>query len=325
MGFNTYTPDYEEYEKTYYAFYLYDYYEKGFWGLCALGNILGLSFQEFRILYAGIFSFFTLLAAKRLSPYPNCVLALFLLWPFVPGVSGIRQTMANMIMCCGLPCLFKQGKMQIVKYVLWILLAWSIHQSSLFFLLFIFSRREFGAREKRLIIIIVLLGVFIMSGSRLLGDILALSDNHKLDKWLNINGDQNVPHPNLAGFSIRAFLVCLYAYLVPRMRSIIMRYGTIDDMTNKRLLVCSNVSIILLLSIPGFVVTAEFQRFMYASLIIYYVVFAEFYYTKNICKHKLHKRIVILSYVSVFLTIWYYWFSMRNHDLLATFTDNLLF
>lgn len=325
MGFNTYTPDYEEYEKFYGAIWMYPYLELGFQGLCLLGNILGLSFQEFRIMYAAVFAFFTFVAVKRLTPFPNYVLALFLLWPFIPGVSGIRQSLANMIMCCGFPCLFKSGRIQIVKYVLWVGLAYLIHQSSLFFLLFIFARIDIGVKEKRMIYLIVILGVIIMSGSRMLGDLLALSDNHKLDKWLNINGDQNVPHPNFWGFAIRSLLVCLYAYVVPRMRSIVLRYGNVDENTKKRLLVCCNTSIILLISIPGFVVTAEFQRFMYASLLIYYVLFADFKYSEFVssCKHR--KQLLLMSYIIIFATIWYYWFSMRNHDLMATFTDNLIF
>lgn len=325
MGLNTYTPDYESYEDTYNNLFLYPQYEIGFQGLCALGNIWGLSYQEFRMLFAALFVLFTYISATRISPYPNYILALFLLWPFVPSVSGIRQVMANIIMCCGIPCLYKPGKAQLIKYLFWVLLAWTIHISALFYIVFIFARNEFGVKEKRMLFFTIVIVSLILSGSGLLGGLLQSLGNHKFDKWLNINGDEGIPRPNFAGFIIRTFLVCLYAYIVPCIKNIIHERTDSRNISYMRTMVCSNISILLLLIIPGFIVAGEYQRYMYGAMFIYYAVYADFYYGRIAYRCKNRAQILLISYFAILLTIWYYWFSTRNHDLIATFTDNLLF
>lgn len=325
VGLNTYTPDYESYETKYDAFLLYTNYEIGFQSLNYLCYYLGLSYQEFRMVVAFLISCFTYIAVKRLSNYPNYLLALFLLWPFVGNVSGLRQGLANIIVCCGVPCLFKEGKSQIIKYLLWIALAWSIHQSSLFFLILLFARNEYRMKEKRMIIIMVVVGVFVIASTQILDGIPFIADNHKLNKWLNIAAEDGADHQNLAGFFIRTFLVCCYALLVPKLTAIIKKHSFLDELETKRLTVCSNASLLLLLSVPGYVVTGEYQRLLYALLLIFYAVFAEFQFKQFNKLYPKRFQLILVSFGMILLTAWYYTFSMSSHDILATFKDNLLF
>jgi len=325
MGLNTYTPDYEEYEKCYYSIWLYPHYELGFQGLCILGNMYGLTFQEFRMIYAALFSLFTYIAIKRLTPYPNYVLALFLLWPFVPGVSGIRQTMANMIVACGIPCLFKDGKKQVVHYILWVLLAASIHQSSLFFLLFIFARRTFGSKEKKVLILLIGAGLLLFAGSQLIGNITGLIDNHKFDKWLNINSDQGVNHPSLYKFVVQVSFLLGYRLLVSSFVNKILKSNSTPSSQKKRLMVYSNISVILLIIIPGFLVTNEYQRLLYATLIVYYCVAADFRYSIQFRFYSGNIKLSLFFFLTFILGCFYIVTNWGNHDVLATFNNNLLF
>jgi len=325
MGLNTYTPDYETYESMYDNILLYTNYEIGYQGLCLLGNFLGYSYQEFRMFYAALFCLFTLIASKRLSPYSNYVLAFFLIWPFFPGVSGLRQTMANMIVCCGIPCLFSEKKSSIIKYILWIALAWTIHQSALFYLVFLFARRSFGDRERRLIFIAVIAGVVLIGFSSFLGSLSFIQDNHKLNKWLSLSADEGADHQNLAGFVIRTFLVGSFAIWIPRLATVIKKHAVLTSDVKRRVEVCSNISLLVLLTIPGYIVSSEYQRFLYGTLMIYYVVYADFRYLHFHRKFPSRLVYIFISLGLVLITAAYYMFSMTSHDVLATLKDNLLF
>lgn len=325
VGLNTFTPDYESYQDKYENLVLLDQYEIGHQALVVVCNFLGLTYQEFRMVYGFLMAFFAFVAVKRLSPYPNYLLALFLLWPFVGSASGLRQGLANIIVCCGVPCLYKEGGKQIFKYLLWITLAWSIHQSSLFFLLLLFSRCHIGQREKRLILIAVGIGTFIIASTQIIGNIPFIANNVVLNKWLNLAGDDSADHQNLAGFMIRAFFVVCYAILIPMLSSIIRHHAILTPQENSRLKICSNISLLLLLSIPGYVVSGEYQRFLYGMLLVYYVVYAEFRFKRFVVLYSNRAQMLLASFGLILLTAWYYMFSMTSHDIMATFRDNLLF
>ena len=325
VGLNTFTPDYESYEAKYTMLIQLEDYEIGHQGLILGCNFFGLSYQEYRMVYGLLMSLFALIAVSRLSSYPNYLLALFLLWPFVGSVSGLRQGLANIIVCCGVPSLFKEGKKYILEYIFWIFLAWSIHQSSLFFLILLFARFSFGRREKRIILILVVAGLMLMTFTQFVGNISFIADNQKLNKWINLAADEDADHQNLTGFVVRSFFVVCYAILVPKLASIIRRHAFLDKIEDRRLKVCSNISIILLLSIPGYVVSGEYQRLLYAMLLVYYAVFAEFRFKHFAIPYQSRSQMLIASFSLVLLTALFYMYSMTSHDVLATFKDNLLF
>ena len=325
VGLNTYTPDWESYETKYETFLLLEDYEIGHQGLILGCNYLGFSYQEYRMVYGFLMAMFSFIAVKRLSPYPNYLLALFLLWPFVGSASGLRQGLANIIVCCGIPSLYKDGKKHILFFILWIVLAWTIHRSTLFFLLLLFARCRIEKREKRLIIIATGVGVFIIGSTQILGNIPFIADHVVLNKWLNMSSDSGADHQNMTGFIVRAFFVVCYAVLIPRLASIIKRHAVLNDFEMNRLKVCSNISIILFLSVPGYIVSGEYQRLLYAMLLVYYVVYADFHFKRFVKPYPQRGQMLIVSIGLVLLTAMFYMYSMTSHDVLATFKDNLLF
>ena len=230
-----------------------------------------------------------------------------------------------MIVCCGIPCLFKEGKSQVFKYLLWIFLAWTIHQSSLFFLVLLFARVRYGHKEKRLIVLLAIIGTFIITSTQLIGNIPFIANNVVLNKWMNLSGDDSADHQNFAGFMIRAFFVCCYAIFVPMLAGVIKRHSSLTQWEKNRLDVISNASLLLILTIPGYVVSGEYQRFLYALLMVFYVVFAEFRFKHFERSYGQRGQLILISFGLILLTAGYYMFSMTSHDVLATFKDNLLF
>lgn len=328
MGLNTFTPDWEMYESTYdnYLFASKDSFEIGYLALCGLGNFLGLSYQQFRMCFAAIYIVFVLLASRRLSDYPNYVLALFLLWPFVPGVSGLRQSMANIIVCFAVPFLFNGKKKGVVFYIIWISIAMLIHKSVAFFLVLLLARTKFSKKQEWLILYCTL-GLFLIIGSsNILGRLSFITENQKLDRWLNLASDSGADHQSIMGVLIRSFFVIAYVVVVMYTSNILLRKALLDERKRNKIIICRNTSYLLILTIPGYMVSGEYQRFLYGALMLYYVVFADFRFMK--LKSPIGDKrmmVMLIIFALIGLTSGYYMFSMSSHDVLATLKDNLLF
>lgn len=328
MGLNTYSPDWESYENAYdnYLFVGTDSFEIGYLALCGLGNFLGLSYQEFRMCFAAIFVVFVLLASRRLSDYPNYVLALFLLWPFVPGVSGLRYSMATIIVCFAVPFLFDGKKKGVVFYILWISIAMLIHKSVAFFLVLLLGRTKFTGKQERLILYCTL-GLFLLIGaSDIMGRLSFITDSPKLNKWLNLSANLGADHLSIMGVLLKASFVIAYAVVVRYTSSILLKRALLDVRERNKIIIVRNTSYLLILTIPGYIISGEYQRFLYGALMLFYAVFADF------CLMKLkgligEKRmmVIFIIFALIGITGGYYMLTMKSHDVLATLKDNLLF
>lgn len=138
FGWNFYNGDYEAYENLYYNF-LADLsigqYEVGYRLLIYLGNTIGLSFQEFFI----VISFLIISLYYRFFSKFSSSPAIFFLcyfWIFFPlDYVLLRNTLAFAIILQGFYCVFFNTKRKYLKYFLCVTIAFTIHSSSIFFLL----------------------------------------------------------------------------------------------------------------------------------------------------------------------------------------------
>lgn len=335
MGLNTYTPDYHSYEQYFLYTSLVDV-EPGFKLLCNIFRSIGLTYQQFRMVFAAIYSVLAVISVKRLTKHVNYVLAMFLLIPFVLNVSGIRFALAAMIVCFGIPYLLPDQKHGDIKYIACVLLASTIHVSTLFFLVFLFAKRRYSS-VKYFAIGYVVIGIGVLIKTSLLLDLVVtfMPNATILIKWLSLTSSE-IGHLNTTGFLLNVFFVIAFPVLITVLTNIMNCEGKknieivsnlreIEDKTKQRLALYKNISIYGLLVIPGYFVSAEYQRFLFGMLIIYYSVFAEFKYTfiKNRYSEKLSLRISYFALTGLLLLLYVY--SMQSHDVLATFVDNIIF
>lgn len=326
MGLNTNTPDYSSYER--YYLYTYQFYvEWGFALLCNICRKLGLTYMQFRMVFAAIYSILTIATAKRLTSHVNYVLAMFLLLPFVLNVSGIRYALASMIVCYGIPYLIPDHKHGTLKYILCIILASSIHLSSVFFLVYLFVRKKYMLLQYCLIIFVVFFGGFLIKTSFLYKFALTYFPHPRLLKWLSLTNTE-IGRLNTTGFILNVFFVIAFPLLISILTKFIVKSSNISGLSNKQLQklnLYKNISICGLLAIPGYFISSEYQRLLFGMLIVYYSTFAEFKYTRvNI--DRFDKFIYkVICFALVFLLLALYMYSMKSHDVLATFRDNILF
>jgi len=371
MGLNTFTPDYDNYQLAFYNSSTYPGIEWGYRIICSLIYKAGFDYQQFRMIFAAVYAILTIFTAKRLSKNVNYVLAMFLLWPCVPFVSGLRNAMAAMIVCFGIPFLLKKGKKGVILYVLCVIIASSIHMVTLFYLVFIFARKRYSILHYLSIFLLVVIGIVLIRSSVLDYLVQKFFPNHKLTKWLSMTADTGVIHLNFVGFMSNVFFVVAFAALVSvfsllltgtssrlnfieindvsntavrkrtmsslfsilsglfvrnKSRMTLMVKSSLSDTTvDKRIVLYRNISVLCLLTIPGYIITSEYQRLLFDILIVNYALFGEFIYSKIEIQRSTKLFLIGISIVLVILLGSLYIYSMTSHDVFATFKDNLLF
>ncbi len=332
MGLNTNSPDYSSYEM--YYFYTSSFkVEWGFKFLCNLFRNAGLTYQQFRMVYAAIYSCLAIATAKRLSSHINYILAMFLLMPFVLNVSGIRFALASMIVCFGIPYLLPRQKIGNFKYIICVIIASLFHKSVIFYLVFLFAKKRYKILQYCLMIVAVIISAFLIRSSILLNIVLKYYPNVTLIKWLSLN-NTGIGRLNLTGFLVNVFFVIAFPMLISALTKLIMKShkkDLVEDAANaeegmyQQLILYKNISIYGLLAIPGYLISSEYQRFLFGVLMVYYSTFASFKYSRLNMRgyKKMMYKFIILILVVLLLALYIY--SMQSHDVFATFRDNMLF
>lgn len=131
--------------------------EIGFHLICYIANCFHLSFQQFRIVL-GLFCYILFFRTIHCySKYPGLVSSVYLLFFFFIDVTQIRNFLSFTIVLFAFTRYIREdsGVKDILLYSLFILIATTIHLSSIFFILFIFALRRI---RPGFILILVLIG-----------------------------------------------------------------------------------------------------------------------------------------------------------------------
>ena len=124
-------------------------------------NKLGMSYRLFFVLC----SFFDILTifyfVNRNSKSKLITLTLFIIFPFVIYLQYVKNILAFSFVLLGIDCLLNKRKHYILKYILFILIASSIHLNSLFFLLYL----PMSLMTKKKVIIFAIILFFILLNS----------------------------------------------------------------------------------------------------------------------------------------------------------------
>lgn len=341
-GLNIYTPDYKSYE------ILYTYcdsawarkaYEFGFVQLCIFFKGIGASYQEFRMIFALIYVIIINFTILRLSNRPNFTLAMYLLWPFIPFVSGIRFAMASAIVCFSIPFLIKNTKSGIIQYIIGISIAALFHISTLFYLLFIFFRKRINKYQYAAAFLFIIIISCILGSNSLGSYIFRIFDDgfwaHKLGKWLSMSSREYEHRFNILGLLANSFFIVIFYILINFMGRYIINsipydkehinMDKNDETYFRRITLYKNTSFCLLFTIPAYIVSTEYQRLLYGILLIYYSLWGEFIYRKIKIENDNRLSYCFITFITIILMISFYIYSTPSHDVFATLYDNMLF
>lgn len=336
FALNTDSPDYLSYSNIYFNSDYYLDIELGYRLICKFFLSIGVSYQIFRMLWGGVYIALIANYVFRNTLNANHVLALLLICPAVLEVSGIRSSVAMLIVINCTMFLYKNGWKNKCYFLLGVLGAAFIHSFVIVCVVFVMA-------DKRLPRISIVTFVMVASGLFLALRIPAVAQAAvsvfggifppgKAEKWLLSN---DFVHPNFVGiFSVVIFVIffAVYGYYETRFikNKIIKRMGErgqIKVIENKykanRWTVIGNLSLITLFVIPTLFISVEFTRLLHGVLIIYYIISANFIAQVKDKWNRIGYTAVILFAVIGRLGMYIY--SYPSHDVFATLYNNMLF
>lgn len=280
VGLNTATPDYYAYESMYinYNTPAYSLHEPGFLLLCGIGNLFGMTYQQFRMLEASILVVISIATIKKASVKVNTVLVLYLLTTYIGFASGLRQALGSSISAFCICYLFENNKRVNIKFVVGILIATMFHYSSLFYLIFLFAKRKRIRMSSMFILIAVeLLAFEIVKRNILYNILITFIKSNKVANWFNYSG---VKHPSFLAVGFFVAIQSMMIYLIIKaVKSIknsnknVMSYNEKcywekEENLNKII----NINYMMLLIIPGYLINSNFLRLVLGIIILNYSV-----------------------------------------------------
>ena len=141
MVFNIDTPDRHNYMSLYESVALgqfRDYSEIGMQIIIYIMTKLNVSFEVFINIFYLVALFLLARFMFRWSSRPSLVLLLYIIYPLFLDIVQIRTLMATAIVLNALDFLKEKNRSNLIKYILLVLFAGSIHNSAYFYLLYVF-------------------------------------------------------------------------------------------------------------------------------------------------------------------------------------------
>ena|GEM_PF-2857331 len=289
FALNIDSPDSSNFEYMYYNINtaIYELYEPGFVWLCKISLFFDLTYQEFRMVVATIYIFFLILSIKDYTIDRNLVLVLFLIYPFLGYVSGLRSALGAVFAFYSFHYLLQDKKSNLIKYIFGILFATMFHYSSIAFLLLLFARTK--VKVQTLLIINICLMFSLMIGLRFdLFLLLATKviNNAKPLTWLDYSA---VDQPSLIVLMVPVILLMIQIYLFYRAKHLVFRSLSGVELSRNELYrknqksifdnrfswhVMERVNILLLLVIAGYNLNLTYARLTDVILPMQYSVYA---------------------------------------------------
>ncbi len=323
IGLNSYTPDYESYYQVFNGTYYGKNIEIGYHLINTFFYGIGLSFQQFRMIWALIYTVLLANFVIKETNNPNCALSLMLICPFLLDVSGIRSCVAYLLVMNFSLLLKKDGLKNRILFCIGVLIASTIHISSLFFLTFLLESRALSKNKKAVILGFITLIAFVIRTpifTKICELVYDLTGIYAVQKWF-LGGSSNT-HPNIIGFlSVAIFLVMLEV-LASFETKFILNNNDEDSCRNVTFLGVQSFHMLYLL--PVIMITIESQRMMYGSLVMFHCITSNCFSEKDSCsKFSLSAGLYVLAEIVILLAMmWMYSYSYKSHDVFSALRNN---
>lgn len=179
-GWNYSNGDYEAYKTLYNnALILEGNYEVGYKLLMIIARLLNLEFQQFIIVISLIvvilWGRFILKCSNVPALYVSCIFLVFFPLDYVL----VRNTLAFSIVLQGLCAVIKQNKHSLIKYLLFVLLASSIHFSTFFYLTLIpvLWTKKINFKALYCLLVLILIPSILISSNYILPLLSSVAEN----------------------------------------------------------------------------------------------------------------------------------------------------
>lgn len=332
---NTYTPDYHSYEAVFNGNYYGLNMDSGFTLICSLFRLIGCTYQQFRMIWAMLYVLLVGNFTFKCSKNPNFVFSMMLICPILLDISGIRSSVAYLIVLNFGLLLKKPTLYNKFWFVIGIFIGASIHISAIFYLIFLLTEIKMTRKKMAGILLgSIFLTIFVRSDlfTQIVSLIYDVTGIYAIQKWL-LGGSMNT-YPNLIGFlSVVVPLVGL-VFLSLKEKEYILRKSmfSVSDqaplvLDRKTILFLNNIGGLMFFLVPVIAISTEGRRLLFGTLLAYYCLTSNCF---SINSTSTKMNIYSLKYASIELvlimgTLWIYMYSYQSHDVFAALYNNMLF
>ena len=206
--------DFENYETAYNYISMGNYYKDlgvGWYYLCTIGAKLGLGYLQFKTLIIIVSMLLVNSTIKYFTKdckYKSFIWSLYLIFPVLLDCVQIRFFLAEAIVLYALRFLFDSNKRGIIKYIILVLLAATVHSSVLLYLIFLLYK-ILGKYESKYIIIMILLTAILSIFKNEIINLLSLVINQeRIQRYFYSNDTLGIK-----GIISYTFIIFLFYYI----------------------------------------------------------------------------------------------------------------
>lgn len=200
IGFNTFSSDYMMNKWMYEEIYLsvWSNFEPGSLMIAKLCSSLGLGYEGYRCVVAGIFVIILFFALKKITKKVAIASIIAIIYPCVTFASGLRSAIAFSICIYSFNYIIGERKNK-KKFIILTLLAVLFHYSAIFNLIYILWDKRFDSKKYVRIILLECMCFALLRMNVIYTLIASRFPNLKILEWINV-GEKESP-------SVIAFLV----------------------------------------------------------------------------------------------------------------------
>lgn len=274
--------------------------EIGFRLLCKFLGKLGLSYNVFHFVIVTIGLIFLVIGIIKISPnakrYLGFIGGLYMLCPMMNDIVLVRSFLSGCVVIFAYSYLVNGQK---TKYILWILLASTLHISALFWLLLLFVENYKPSKKIKVLVGICIILVYILLNASILQNILIRLGFSalKVNLWLNINGVSQRSYlysiiyhaANTLCFSIVRHYIASYC---PSREEYSIHLENVLIQTNN----------VLMINIILTALSDQFMRILWLAIIINTIYYADsLQYVIRLQKRTILKLIALIMPVGMFV------------------------
>lgn len=247
----------------------------------------GASFEIFRITWETVMLVLLFFGIKKYTEYYGLALVLFFILPFSGFTTQLRSSMAAAILIVGFYLLLRREKWDLLKYAVVVFFASLIHRMALFYLLLLIPcLTKLDAKRWKIIMYIVsfVATIVVFLCIEFMGQIIGAISEHVNSAYVNelmgriYDYFQPEKRSNFTGFSFNTCRHLISYGVTAFMCSELERNSSQSSFYSKQALqVVKKINATMLILIPLYAVSMQFDRFLNYFLPLCYGVIAQGY------------------------------------------------
>ncbi|TYC82198.1 EpsG family protein [Acetobacterium wieringae] len=283
----------------------------GFVMMMKFMSSLGLEYYHFLMLLSFFGMFLIIQTVEKYTDKPQIVYLLYFVYPFLLDVVQVKHFFAMAIVIYCFRYLEQDGKRNIIKYIIGILLAFSVHSIAIIFLPLVFIKKMQLNKLYVVVILALLIGVP-LAYTEVFQNIATIFVPFQRIEDYFINRAK-------FGFFIQFLIQGIIILMIRYSRTILERrgegYGFVE--------LIYKINLYLIMLFPLYIINGTFERGFRMIAILNYIVFSKLFSTSK--KKEKVEILVILSIFAFSMFAYYIFIPYQNTVFFPIFENNLFF